>query len=224
MNYVLNSNVESYESLVSDSISYSFKFTKLSENVHHYTLKNNSGSDLSFSDFLNLMIAPSSDVALAFTEALKQSEFKAYFWECPPLTRDNVGNKSVEFVLVDSKVLLESVADPKDFTEHLEKCENAVTSFPNLRGDALLIVPCPSSKDMIQPYSHLASFVREAPFSRISELWRELSKECLLKLMSMDSNHDKIWISTSGLGVSWLHIRIDSSPKYYNHLPYKNEA
>jgi hypothetical protein len=31
----------------------------------------------------------------------------------------------------------------------------------------------------------------------------------------------KIWISTIELGVSWLHVRIDSTPKYYHYTPYK---
>jgi hypothetical protein len=29
-----------------------------------------------------------------------------------------------------------------------------------------------------------------------------------------------MWLSTSGLGVAWLHIRLDSTPKYYQHQPY----
>lgn len=30
-----------------------------------------------------------------------------------------------------------------------------------------------------------------------------------------------IWLSTSGLGVYWLHVRLDTRPKYYNHDEYK---
>lgn len=30
-----------------------------------------------------------------------------------------------------------------------------------------------------------------------------------------------LWVSTSGLGVSWLHVRLDSRPKYYTYAPYK---
>jgi hypothetical protein len=30
-----------------------------------------------------------------------------------------------------------------------------------------------------------------------------------------------MWVSTSGLGVYWLYIRLDSFPKYYNFQPYK---
>ena len=31
-----------------------------------------------------------------------------------------------------------------------------------------------------------------------------------------------IWLSTSGLGVFWLHISLDSWPKYFTHEPYRN--
>jgi len=30
-----------------------------------------------------------------------------------------------------------------------------------------------------------------------------------------------LWASTSGAGVAWLHIRFDTRPKYYIHLPYR---
>jgi hypothetical protein len=30
-----------------------------------------------------------------------------------------------------------------------------------------------------------------------------------------------VWLSTSGLGVYWLHVRLDTHPKYYQYQPYK---
>jgi len=30
----------------------------------------------------------------------------------------------------------------------------------------------------------------------------------------------RLWISTAGGGVAWLHVRLDSSPKYYGFRPY----
>ena len=32
------------------------------------------------------------------------------------------------------------------------------------------------------------------------------------------------WLSTAGLGVPWLHLRLDTRPKYYQYGPYKNAA
>ncbi len=30
-----------------------------------------------------------------------------------------------------------------------------------------------------------------------------------------------VWLSTAGAGVSWLHVRLDTRPKYYHHGPYR---
>ena len=40
-----------------------------------------------------------------------------------------------------------------------------------------------------------------------------------------DAVHEKIsdaplWVSTNGAGVAWLHVRLDSTPKYYSYRPY----
>ena len=33
----------------------------------------------------------------------------------------------------------------------------------------------------------------------------------------IDSN--PLWLSTLGLGVAWVHIRLDRTPKYYQYAP-----
>ena len=33
-----------------------------------------------------------------------------------------------------------------------------------------------------------------------------------------------LWLSTAGGGVAWLHVRLDSRPKYYGHTPYARES
>ena len=30
-----------------------------------------------------------------------------------------------------------------------------------------------------------------------------------------------LWLSTCGTGVYWLHVRLDSRPKYYSYQEYK---
>mmetsp|Transcript_9405 Transcript_9405/g.21189 ORF Transcript_9405/g.21189 Transcript_9405/m.21189 type:complete len:541 (+) Transcript_9405:444-2066(+) len=35
---------------------------------------------------------------------------------------------------------------------------------------------------------------------------------------------DPVWLSTSGMGVPWLHVRLDSSPKYYTYHGFVPEA
>jgi hypothetical protein len=32
---------------------------------------------------------------------------------------------------------------------------------------------------------------------------------------------DRFWVSTSGLGVPWVHVRLDERPKYFQFGPYR---
>jgi hypothetical protein len=32
---------------------------------------------------------------------------------------------------------------------------------------------------------------------------------------------DRVWLSTAGAGVPWLHVRLDDAPKYYGHAAYR---
>lgn len=42
------------------------------------------------------------------------------------------------------------------------------------------------------------------------------------KVLMMLKKHNKVWISTHGTGVPYLHVRIDTTPKYYQINKYKN--
>jgi hypothetical protein len=74
-------------------------------------------------------------------------------------------------------------------------------------------VPCPRAK--LEASTHLAAFVRAAPIEQVHELWRTLAVAIQGRLGT-----SPIWLSTAGLGVHWLHVRLDSRPKYYRHRPY----
>lgn len=106
-------------------------------------------------------------------------------------------------------------ANSLPFTEHFAHLTTPeVVSFTNLGKDATLIAPTPTVKDQTC-YSHLGNFLRGAPGSQIDALWRHFA-EGVRALVS----NVPIWPSTAGLGASWLHLRIDSKPKYYRYEPY----
>lgn len=151
-----------------------------------------------------------------FISLLTETPMTAYFWETPPISQATV-NKVFEFVLVNSPRLFLVHPNQSDFKRHFASTTEAVTSFPNLGKDALLIVPCPIAE--LSAYPHLASFVRKAPQSQQHLLWQTVGYELQQRL-----TQQPIWVSTSGLGVYWLHIRLDSSPKYYTFKPYKSEV
>ncbi len=149
-----------------------------------------------------------------WTSALRAAPFAAFCWETPPLTVASM-NRPFEFVFVDSPALANARADAGPFAEHFRRASPHDTAvvFENLGKDALIVAPCPI--DRKTDYAHLATFVRSAPDAHSHQLWHAVSAG----LAERVSAHP-IWLSTAGLGVSWLHIRMDSWPKYYRYRPY----
>ncbi|MBA4187661.1 MAG: hypothetical protein C0467_06535 [Planctomycetaceae bacterium] len=151
-----------------------------------------------------------------FNGLLRGSPFTAFRWETPPITAESV-NRAFEFVLLNEPGLARAV-DPEAFAEHFTNANESqgVVSFANLRGDAMLVVPCPSHEDAA--YGHLAAFVRHAPEAQQHALWQLVGKSVRERL-----SKKPVWVSTAGAGVSWLHVRLDDRPKYYGYEPYRNE-
>jgi hypothetical protein len=143
---------------------------------------------------------------------LAEAPFPAYFWECPPVTGATV-TRSFEFVLVDSPLLAGLLPDPQAFSSHFAAGE-AVATFRNLGRDAVLVAPSPAGPADIYP--HLAAFSRGAPIEQQHALWRAVGTA-----LADHMGAAPVWLSTSGLGVAWLHVRLDSRPKYYSYLPYR---
>ena len=146
------------------------------------------------------------------------------FFETKGTNYETAGRQHFSFVLINSRRLHrfgEMGADADTFAAYFkESDEPHGVAFTNLGGDARLIAPKPASlteENDHEPYSHLAKFVREAPPSQITQLWAKVGAEFLKSLKSSSS---EIWLSTSGLGVAWLHFRLDSYPKYYQYKPF----
>jgi hypothetical protein len=150
-----------------------------------------------------------------YARLLSASTFRAFFWETPPLTTATL-DREFEFVLVGSSALVDLQPEAAPFAEHFSAAEKqSVLAFPNLGGDAMLVVPVPIAEPHCYP--HLAAFLRNAPAPQTSELWRSVGEAVRQRVSNVP-----LWLSTAGLGVSWLHLRLDSRPKYYRHLPYKS--
>lgn len=136
------------------------------------------------------------------------------------MTSATMASTPFEFILNDSPGLAQvSEGEPESFAEHLsEGCGSAgVRSFYNLGRDALLVSPCEIGPR--QPHAHMASFVRAAPAAQVDTLWRRVGEGLARRVGEVGGA--PVWTSTSGLGVYWLHVRLDSRPKYYTFAPYK---
>jgi hypothetical protein len=152
------------------------------------------------------------DFCRFFVGTLAALPFTAFFWEMPPLLVSTLG-QDFECVFVDSPDLAVVDPQPEVFREHFLASRDGVANFGNLGGDATLVAPEP---DGGLDYSHIAQFNRCAPLYKQVALWQQVGK---LSLQQVGAQ--ALWLSTSGLGVFWLHIRFDRYPKYYTHTPYK---
>jgi hypothetical protein len=148
-----------------------------------------------------------------FVALLTSSPYSAYRWETPALTKATQG-QSFQFVLLDCPGLARR-RDPNAVAEQFETAEGKdVLTFSNLGGDAVMVVPCPVGP--ASAYGHLASFVRQAPRQQVDHLWQQVGEQMQERL-----SDKPVWLSTAGMGVAWLHVRLDSRPKYYGYEPFR---
>ncbi len=175
------------------------------------------GRQLAFIEALELL-QKDSDFRTFMTDQLKQSVFSAFRWETPPLQTTN-RSREFEFVLIDSPSFTKRATDAATFKSYFAAAddESGIVSFTNLGGDATLIVPSPRTKEDV--YGHFASFLRKAPVLQVDALWQKIGST----VVGMISD-SPIWLSTAGGGVAWLHVRLDSTPKYYGYAPYRRFA
>ncbi|MGB0951891.1 MAG: DUF6940 family protein [Planctomycetota bacterium] len=150
------------------------------------------------------------------TSLIADAPMQCLRWETPGIQSSGLENP-FEFVLLDSPYL-DVPASPIDFQEHFRQAEGRdVLRFPNLGGDALMVVPTPRPQIPINAYAHLAAFARSAPREQQHALWKEIGA-----MMLEQVGDTPLWLSTAGGGVDWLHVRLDTRPKYYGYEPYRS--
>ena len=172
------------------------------------------GSPMLFDSVLESMVNDET-FRTFFSNLLSGSSFAGFRWETPSLTTETV-SQVLEFVLINSPGFCKRKTDPVPFSEKFKDANGEdIITFDNIRGDATMIVPTPQANETA--YGHLAAFVRNAPKMQKDSLWQVVGKTVRDQI-----SNDPIWLSTAGGGVAWLHVRIDSTPKYYNYTPYRN--
>ena len=167
-------------------------------------------SSMSFRIFVGLLRSD-REFADWYSRLLAAHDAEAFYFECRPMTA--AVDDAVEFVLLDAPTLARSEPDCAPFASRFAEHTGEVIAFPNLGGDALLIVPRPSGSE--SAYAHLAAFVRHASAGQVRALWQVAAKALAARFGAAP-----IWLNTEGSGVAWLHLRLDSRPKYYHHRPY----
>jgi hypothetical protein len=168
------------------------------------------GSALSFDEVVRGWCESAAFRAL-WRAGIGDVPFDAWCWECPPVTA-GISARPFECVFISSPALARVRPDPEAFAEHFRPDRSAVT-FGNLGGDAVLVAPCPGAVGT--DYSQLASFTATAPQAQQDALWHAVGEAMRKRIGASPA-----WLSTAGLGVAWLHVRLDDRPKYYRHAAY----
>ena len=201
------------------------------------------GEGLSFAQVLTRMSADDATGAhfrSSFTnEMLRLVGGGEVFWECRPTSGRRLGEDAFEMLVVresGERGGLTRAArnpDPATFAKQFAEAPASArfATFSNLGRDAVLVSPLPRTlgsggrgghDGTIANYATLASFLRNAPHEDAGELWRSVALAFLNEAGAHPS--EPRWLSTSGLGVSWLHVRVDSMPKYYQTKEWKTWA
>lgn len=103
--------------------------------------------------------------------------------------------------------------------EKINKNSNDIIWFPNPSNSSILVVPCFNHLFSINDYIHIGTFMRSSNIKQKYNLVQSMF-EIYFNELALQPNK-KLWFSTHGKGVGWLHIRIDKPPKYITHKPYK---
>lgn len=164
------------------------------------------GAEVTFDAFLR-GLATEPLVRAALTDRLRAVPHRGFCWETAPLTEAS-GRAPLRCAFVESPALAGITTDPEPFREHFGRPD--AVAFDSLGGDARLVAPAPRPGVDPAVYAHLGVFVRGAPAAQIDALWTQVAAEAAEVRRSGPR-----WLSTAGLGVSWLHVRLDTRPKYY---------
>ena len=151
---------------------------------------------------------------------LQTTPFKYYMLRAYP----SINTDTFKFYLIDKTEKLSKMKpDTKTYKKYFDSNKNIkniknkkenYSTFLNLSGETILTVPKIIPKILKKnkkAYLNISTFSKNVPIKYQIELWKEVFKQ-LEKCFKISK---KCYLNTHGLGIGWLHIRIDKTPKYY---------
>ena len=98
-------------------------------------------------------------------------------------------------------------ADNETFEKYIRNKKKAVTFKSKGTPPTRLVCPGDTGKN----FSHMGTFYKNASKSEMSSLWKKVA----IELEKMLKKGETVYVSTHGGGISWLHVRLSNTPKYY---------
>ena len=149
-------------------------------------------------------------------------EFEHTFFECKGVNNDEALVEQFEFVLLNAESLgrriKECGVDSNAFAQQFAKGSSKYwASFPNMNSTACLVCPKAADGQDENNYVDLKTFMMNVSAEQIDSVLQQLGVEFLQQL---DAG-SKVYLSTCGTSVLWLHFRLEPEPKYYNHRDYQ---
>ncbi len=191
---------------------FEIKIEEQSENIVRFRLKRGE-QYLSFEDVFKLWENNPEFIAF-YTDELIKLDYPAFYWEHPAISKEFLPKK-YECILQRSQPLEHLPSNENAFKNYLDSKEQ-VADFMNLGKNARLVVPTKKTEDEI--YNHIGKFIRLANKEQVIEVFKRVGQTVIEEL----EQQKLIWLNTAGLGVIWLHIRMDTRPKYYKTKKYKD--
>ncbi len=166
--------------------------------------------------------------------------------ECAPCGYDQMQGL-FEMTMYPAPELGERTADPTAFREHMtqgliegeDHSDNNSSSssgcygcvcFPNRDGSALLVSPrCALQGSSAQSAGVVCSCLGARPFAHVSAYLSCASEAGAMELMQHVAwamqkqleQYGRVWLNTQGFEVPWLHVRLDTTPRYVRTTLYR---
>jgi hypothetical protein len=129
---------------------------------------------------------------------------KNIYLECSPVDYEQEGWGFYYENQIKANVT--NIPDYSNFKDYIDnkKC----VSFKNLDKTCQLVIPPNKNKN----FTNIYLFYKNSTETEKKDLWKKVAIE-ITKNIKLNK---KIWISTHGHGVAWLHIRLCKTPTYYH--------
>jgi len=193
-------------------ITYTIEILEQTKNTVHFRIKEGENL-LSFHEVFDLW-EESVEFVRFYVSGLNKFNFEAFYWEHPALNNEFLTQR-YECILQKSKSLGHRSINEKAFADFIHE-EDEVVDFMNLGKNTKLVIP--TKKTDSETYNHLGKFLKLGAENQIIAVFQRVGK-----IVKQEIQERKlIWLNTAGGGVIWLHIRMDTKPKYYKTKSLKS--
>jgi hypothetical protein len=180
------------------------------------------GDELDVSAAVACMI--NGDLGNEISKVIAGRKTACFFEMRPVLRKTNAVNGSFRFALIDG--MPTAKVNKTAFAKKLRQTDDSDTAtaaaFLNLQEDAWLVAPRQQIGVAAETYTNINTFSANASKDQIADFWRLVGQTIIANDETRTLTDGPLWISTSGTGVAWLHVRIEHTPKYYKYEDFKS--